>query len=124
MKGYYHILDDVGKTIKDITDAEGKGIWKDMPLGLGPTFDVDQAIDDASRLLTTKSDPIAVVSHEEPGNYCCGFIYYESLAQRRARKMTTRVMFTHVPGWKDSARLENGAETICAVIGSVCKQIV
>ena len=66
---------------------------------------------------------IAVVPHLEAGFYCCGFIFYESLATRWRRKSDTEVVFTHVPGWRDAERLGRGAEVVCAIIGSACLQI-
>lgn len=49
---------------------------------------------------------VDVISHGEAG-YACGLINYESLATCRRRKLNTRVMFCHVPEWKEEEeRLE------------------
>ena len=132
-EGYYHILDDAGKTVSDITKSEGKGVWDALPVGLAPNINVDQAVQDATRLLKKEdadrtSVPASernpdVIAHHEAGDYCCGFIYYESLANCKTRGVDTRVVFTHVPGWRDSKRLEGGSHAVCAIIGSVCLQI-
>jgi pyroglutamyl-peptidase len=66
---------------------------------------------------------MSIVPHLEAGSYCCGFIYYESLATCWKRGLNTKVIFTHVPGWRDPERLGRGADVICAIIGSACKQI-
>jgi pyroglutamyl-peptidase len=63
-----------------------------------------------------------VISHDAR-NYGCGLIFYESLATSRKRKLKTKVVFCHVPGWKEPVRLERGADFVCSVIGAFCRQI-
>ena len=70
-----------------------------------------------------KNIQVQIAPHFEAGQYLCGFLFYESLATVRKRRLDTKVIFCHVPGWEDSERLERRADAICAVIGAVCKQI-
>lgn len=134
-RGYYTMLDDAGKTAEDITKEEGRGIWDVLPVGLTTNVDVDRAVRDVKRLLhkeerddemvslpVSKGNP-DVIAHHEAGAYCCGFIYYESLASRKTRGLDTKVIFTHVPGWRDNRRLAKGANAVCAIIGAACLQI-
>jgi pyroglutamyl-peptidase len=131
-KGYYMIPDDVGKVVKDISEEGGKGMWEGMPMGLATKVNVQRVVADVMRVVNFRDDKekkgkqkiqVQVAPHFEAGSYMCGFIYYESLATIRKRKLDTKVMFCHVPGWEDSERLERGADVICAVIGAICKQI-
>lgn len=132
-KGYYTMLDDAGKTVEDITKEEGKGIWDALPFGLAPNIDVDRAVQEVKILLNNEYDDMVaisvskrnpdVIAHHEAGAYCCGFIYYESLASCKVRNLDTKVIFTHVPGWRDKERLAKGADAVCAIIGSACLQI-
>jgi pyroglutamyl-peptidase len=143
-EGYYMVPDAVGKTVRDIPEEGGKGMWDDMPLGLkAAKVNVRILVNDVKKAVNyeevdgrengklgeeEKRKPkekmkIDVISHDEAGNFGCGFIYYESLATCRRRKLNTRVVFCHVPGWTEPERLERGADFVCAVIGAVCRQI-
>jgi pyroglutamyl-peptidase len=132
--GYYLIPDAEGKTVRDISKKGGKGMWDDMPLGLKAAgLGVRILVDDVKKVVNYEAGEagkgkgkmkIDVISHDEAGNYACGFIYYESLATCRRRKLDTKVVFCHVPGWKEEERLERGADFVCAVIGAVCRQII
>lgn len=55
--------------------------------------------------------------HPEPGDHCCGFITYESLANKKRGSYNALAAFCHVPGRKDEQSLRNGAGVICALIG-------
>lgn len=146
--GYYLIPDDKGKTVRDI-GGKLKGIWDEAPMGLkaaklntrivvedvGKAVNHDAAGDEYQKLIegqfggrlvkhgVKKKMRVEVILHDEAGSYGCGFIFYESLATVWKRKLNTRVLFCHVPGWKDEERLERGADFVCAVIGAVCRQI-
>ncbi|MCJ1392818.1 hypothetical protein MMC18_005689 [Xylographa bjoerkii] len=116
-KGYYCLVEDeAGKTAEDITEAEGKGLWLNMPMGLNPSLDVDRVAKKSMEILkldetetklatydsskrgvdhTAFQDTITdvnlgesanVVTHDEAGYYCCGFTYYESLATSLRRR--------------------------------------
>lgn len=133
-KGYYLLPDLAGKTVRDITKEEGKGMWDDMPLGLkAAKLSLRILVDDVKKVVNYDPEAeesgkgrkmkIDVISHDEAGNFGCGFIFYESLATCRRRKLNTRAVFCHVPGWKEPERLERGADFVCAVIGAVCRQI-
>ena len=76
-----------------------------------------------TKVSTIPRSKLNVIPHFEAGFYCCGFVYYESLATVRRRNIDADVLFTHVPGWRDAERLERGVDAICAIIGAACKQI-
>ena len=155
-KEYYYFIDDeAGKTAKDITEGEGKGMWLNMPMGLSPSLDVDGVAKKSMEILKvdetetrlaihnrlnratdhtvvqnrmpdlTIGKSANVVPHHEAGSYCCGFIYYESLAtslKRRKRKI--HVLFSHVPGESDERSLQKGRDAVLAVIGAACHQMI
>ncbi len=117
---------------------EGKGCWDGMPLGLSASVDIAQVVKDARKVANAECDNVAqksgdgenktkkkvdVVSHFEAGWYGCGFVYYESLATCLKRGLSTKVVFCHIPGWRDEESLERGADVVSAVIGSICNQI-
>ncbi|ROW14831.1 hypothetical protein VPNG_03674 [Cytospora leucostoma] len=123
---YYLIPDDAGRTVEDITEDEGKDLWRDAPTGLAAEVDVSRVANDAVRAVNSLGEEkkvVSIVPHFEAGPFGCGFIYYESLATCRKRKLGTKVVFSHVPSWKDEPSLQRGAEAICAIIGAVCKQV-
>ena len=75
---YYRIKDFAGKTVDDAGDCP----WgEDVPMGLCTGFDVDLLVEDAGKTLK-ESFGRDVRGHEDGGTYCCGFIYYESLANK------------------------------------------
>ncbi|KAK0127873.1 hypothetical protein ONS96_007374 [Cadophora gregata f. sp. sojae] len=135
-EGYYMVLDDAGKTVLDIKGKD-KGIWEGSPMGLMTGVNVEKVAGDASRAINADSAKgiqdlggqekeklkVQIIPHIEAGNYCCGFIYYESLATCLKRKLDTKVVFCHVPGWRDYERLKRGSDVVCAVIGAICNQI-
>lgn len=134
-EGYYMVLDDNGETVRDIK-GENEGMWEGMPVGLGARFDVERVArearsavnsEDLNKYKTTAKEEeklrVQIVPHFEAGNYCCGFIFYESLATCVRRRLDTKIAFCHVPGWRDEERLERGAAVVCAVIGAICNQI-
>jgi len=104
-----------------------------MPTGLAARLNVEVLVNQTRRVVNSPDDDgeppgkqklkVAVVPHFEAGSYGCGFIYYESLATCRERGYETKVVFSHIPGWRDPERLERGADVISAVIGAVCQQI-
>ncbi|KAG4440553.1 hypothetical protein IFR05_003969 [Cadophora sp. M221] len=136
--GYYMVLDDAGKTVLDIK-GEDEGLWEGSPVGIMTRLDVNRVVCDAKRVVNAdfvdalkKVDgdtnvegklKVQIIPHFEAGNYCCGFMYYESLATCLRRKLDTKVVFCHIPGWRDEERLRRGADVVCAVIGAICKQI-
>ena len=107
-------------------------MWEDMPFGLAPRVNIQKVVADAMSVVNLLEDEkgegkqriqVQVAPHFEAGQHMCGFIYYESLATVRKRKLDTKVVCFHVLGWEDRERLERGADAICAVIRAVCKQI-
>lgn len=72
------IKDAEGKTVEDA----GPNPWgEEVPMGLGTGLDVDELVENASKVLKTAFGR-DVRAHEDAGTYCCGFIYYESLANK------------------------------------------
>ena len=127
-EGYYNKTRDVkGKTAKDISESEGRDQWLDAPMGLETSVDVDKVVTvaagsfDGNRGVGREAK---ILPHHEGGTYCCGFIYYESLATCWKRGLKTKVLFSHVPGWTDDKSLEMGREAVLAIIGAACEQIV
>jgi pyroglutamyl-peptidase len=128
------VPDAEGKTVRDISKKGGKGMWDDIPLGLEAAgLNIRIFVDDVKKVVNYETDDkgkgkekikVDVISHDEAG-YACGFINYESLATCRRRKLNTRVVFCHVPEWKEEEeeeeeeRLERDADFVCAVVGAV-----
>jgi len=138
-EGYYLPLDDAGKNVRDIK-GELKGIWDDAPQGLSTRVYVpaivravmgvvnnyslkDSEEPETEERKSQEKIPVYIIPHFEAGNYGCGFIYYESLATCKKRNLGTKVVFCHVPGWRETEKLERGADMISAVIGAICQQI-
>lgn len=72
------IKDVEGKTVED----SGPNPWgEEVPMGLCTGLDIDNVVEGASKVLKT-SFGRDVRAHEDAGTYCCGFIYYESLANK------------------------------------------
>ncbi|KAL2066653.1 hypothetical protein VTL71DRAFT_2725 [Oculimacula yallundae] len=124
--GYYLVPDDTGKTVLDITGKDA-GMWEGSPMGIMTRLNVDKVVADAKSSLISdnvkqkevlgdgKELDVQIIPHFEAGNYCCGFIYYESLATCLKRKLDTKVVFCHVPGWRDEKRLKRGADVLIKV---------
>ncbi|KAF2156450.1 peptidase C15, pyroglutamyl peptidase I-like protein [Myriangium duriaei CBS 260.36] len=115
---YYSSPDDAGRTAGDA----GQGPWGSLPVGLGTMVDVDRCVVRAREVLG--KDGIEVKAHVEAGEYCCGFVYYESLANRTSRGQKRNVMFCHVPGELDERSLERARDAIVAVIVAAAEQMV
>lgn len=133
MMGYYMIPDNVGQTILN----SGPCPWLTTPMGLQTSFDVDELVDKAnlrlhddrsSIFLTNTGNPgpvyLPIKAHAEAGSYCCGFIYYESLAHCWIRGRDPNVLFCHVPGYTDDASLLSGRDAVVAVIKEAVTQLV
>lgn len=72
------IKDAAGKTVQDA----GPNPWgEEVPIGLGTGLNVDDVVENAGKVLKTAFGR-DVRAHEDAGTYCCGFIYYESLANK------------------------------------------
>lgn len=127
--GYYRIPDDAGKTVEDIGKEEGKDLWKDMPMGIATYLSVPRIASKVAAAVNAPNESgkdkleVGVYAHFDPGSYGCGFIYYESLATCKKREYQTKVLFVHVPGWKDAERLSRGRDVVCAVAGAICQQV-
>jgi pyroglutamyl-peptidase len=75
---YYTSKDAVGETVSDA----GACPWDDtIPMGLATELNVDHVVEKAGQILSTTFGR-HVRAHEDAGTYCCGFIYYESLANK------------------------------------------
>lgn len=121
--GYYRIPDDVGETVEDI--KKGRDLWKDSPQGIATALYLPVIASEVMRVVNNPDGnklKVSVVPHFDPGSYGCGFIYYESLATCLKRRLNTKVLFVHVPGWKEPERLMRGRDVVCAIVGSVCRQ--
>lgn len=128
--GYYHIPDNAGQTILNT----GPCPWLTTPMGLSTSFDVGCLVEGANASLEAEStsrhqsskrpSEIPITPHDEPGSYCCGFMYYESLANCWVRERRPDVLFCHVPDYLDAASLERGRDCVVAIIEQAVKQLV
>ncbi|KAG9948124.1 peptidase C15, pyroglutamyl peptidase I-like protein, partial [Aureobasidium melanogenum] len=117
---YYMIKDAAGKTVQDA----GPNPWgEEVPIGLGTGLNVDDVVENAGKVLKTAFGR-DVRAHEDAGTYCCGFIYYESLANKFTKQTPAEVLFCHVPGDLDRLNLHAAANSICAIIGAAAAQIL
>jgi len=135
---YYRIKDNAGHTV----EHAGECPWgDDVPIGLSPDINVDAVAESAQALLTARASlqqrpwqpgsetpsngpEVPVRPHTEAGTYCCGFIYYESMAARYAAGKKGNVLFCHVPGELDSKSLDRARDAILAVIVSAASHMV
>ncbi|KAF4551892.1 Hypothetical protein D9617_12g037820 [Elsinoe fawcettii] len=125
--GYYTTEDNAGKTVDDL----GANPWTGVPIGLAPCFDIDATIEGAKTVLRSQSvfsdskeAEIVIKQHEEAGTYCCGFIYYESMATKWKKKEKANVLFCHVPAETDKESLYRARDAIVAVIASATDQLL
>lgn len=134
-KAYYMLEDVAGKTVLDAPPCP----WSDVPMGLSTDLDVDAIVAAANKRLQSPaesaqtSDPskgkpanphLQIKPHHEPGSYCCGFMYYESLANRFVNGTKGYVLFCHVPGDTNDASLEKAKESILAIVGGAVEEIL
>lgn len=135
VKAYYTMPDNSGQTVQDA----GACPWEDVPLGLGTEVDVDGVVEGANERLESldrgeetqeeeegkgRGKKVVVKPHHEAGSYCCGFLYYESLANRWVKGTRGQVMFCHVPGETDKKSLEGARDAIVAIIASAAELLV
>lgn len=71
-----------------------------------------------------KRDVMPVQGHHEAGPYCCGFIYYESLANRYVNNAKAEVLFCHVPGETDAASVEKAKDAVLAIVQSAVREML
>lgn len=127
---YYTVPDEIGQTVKDI----GPCPWiPDVPIGLAPNIDIDDLVKGAKAVQdcndeffsTNKGDvkPIEIKPHDEAGTYCCGFTFYESMANRYKKKEKINVLFCHIPWNLDHVNLERARDAIVAIIVSAANQL-
>lgn len=140
------MLEDVnGETVLDA----GKKPWgEDVPWGLGTGLDVDGKglnidgiAESANKVLTTRGVDGEVVEsedgkereeervllvkpHHEAGAYGCGFMTYESLANRFVKGTKGHVLFCHVPGDIDKPSLEQARNALVAIIGVAVENLL
>lgn len=123
------IPDNARKTILNA----GPTPWPSAPFGLSPSFDVDRIVEGANKRLAqhskaedsvTSHKGVPIKAHNEPGSYCCGFIYYESLVHSWIRNGAADVLFCHVPGQTDRKSLHHGRNAIVAVIEEAVLQVL
>lgn len=124
---YYMIPDDKGQTVLDAGDCP----WEKVPLGLGTGVDVDEVVGGANERLDVIAlgegrgkKRVVVEPHHEAGTYCCGYTYYESLANKWVKGTKGQVLFCHVPGEMDQESLEAGRDAIVSVIAAAVELLV
>jgi len=127
---YYKVPDEIGETVADC----GEDPWTRVPMGLQPAFNVDEVQKGAEARLNVMHDTatqaakgkkhLPVLAHNEGGSYCCGYTFYESLANCFVLKKEADVLFCHVPGETDRESLEAARDCILAVIGSATARLL
>ena len=125
---YYTMPDDIGETIKDLKGSCPWSVNVPKRLMAGPGIDVDTLARSVEKSLNATSGKVSeseieVRSHNDAGNYLCGFISYESFAQAFVKKYSAKAIFCHIPGWRDAERLENGRDFVCTLISSIVAQV-
>ena len=130
-KGYYMGADAKGQTVLD-APACPWGI--NVPTGLATDLDVAGVVDGANTRLGSDGAGAAgsanvvasfgVRPHHDAGDYCCGFLYYESLASRYVKGTRGRVVFCHIPGETDDESLQKARNSILAVIGTAVEKVL
>lgn len=127
MGGYYMCPDAAGCVVNDGPACP----WgREVPVGLRTGLDVDGIVEGANAVLEGGKGEdeeeggigkgrewLEVRSHADPGYFCCGFIYYESLANKYVYGTKGDVLFCHLPGEVDPESLEKAKASILAVIG-------
>ncbi|KAK6074449.1 pyroglutamyl peptidase [Seiridium cupressi] len=118
---------NAGLTIDDI----GPCPWDGVPIGLHSQLDVEKIADSASAILesleTATQDsgtPIQIKLHNEGGPFLCGFISYESLANRYVRQLRPNVLFCHMPGEADAKSLARAGNGILAIAVSAVNEVL
>ncbi|KAH6661175.1 hypothetical protein BKA67DRAFT_654309 [Truncatella angustata] len=147
---YYLWKDDKDLTVKDI----GPCPWDGVPMGLQSFLNPDRVADGANTILKTlyqfgkpgasvatvgneddnvpmpKADateaslPINIKPHDEGGPMMCGFINYESLANRYVRKLKPNVLFCHIPGEADAKNLKRTGDGILAIVVAAAAEVL
>lgn len=147
---YYTMRDDANLSVHDI----GPCPWDGVPIGLQGALDLDKVVDGASAILknvyqfgrpgaairlrekTAEAEPVAmrtparysvpieVRPHVEGGPYMCGFIHYESLANRYVRKLKRNVLFCHMPGEADHDDLKHTGDGILAIVVAAANEVL
>lgn len=125
-KGYYMIKDNAGKTIEHEPNPWGDNV----PIGLGTALFVDRIVVGANKTQQAAAKPhpnpkpLEVKPHHEAGNYGCGFIYYESLANRYVKGRSANVLFCHVPGETDKESVSRARDAIEAIVVAAVEVIM
>lgn len=108
-------------------------------MGLKTSFDVDAVAGAANGLLGTRyafsaaagttttsarHAPMKIRPHDEGGDYCCGFIHYESLANCWVNGRAPDVLFCHVPSDDDQVGLVRARDAVVAVMVSAVRELL
>ncbi|ETS83677.1 hypothetical protein PFICI_05553 [Pestalotiopsis fici W106-1] len=78
---------------------------------------------DNGKTVSTTNKPIEIRPHAEGGPYLCGFINYESLANRYVLNLKPNVLFCHVPGESDPTSLRRTADGLLAIVVAAVAQL-
>lgn len=120
---YYILPDDVNQTVKDLgpnpwQDDVPDQLWTNLGLDIEElAVAVQRALDENGCKKGEKD--IEVRPHPDSGDYLCGFITYESLAQAFVNKYSARVVFCHVPGWRGDHGV--GRDFVYSLVGQIAK---
>jgi hypothetical protein len=124
---YYMLPDDINKTYKDIQEPCPWTKKVPQQLWAGPGLDLEQLAKDVQHILNPKDsekseEEVEVRVHPDSGNYLCGFISYESFAQKHFNGYSAKAIFCHVPSWRGEKRLGIGRDFVCGLIGQIAMQ--
>ncbi|KAI1840709.1 hypothetical protein JX266_013116 [Neoarthrinium moseri] len=147
---YYTAADDVGQTIKDLEpcpwvrlpmglrsalDIDAVADGASAILKSRYQFEragvcddrLDPRADDANAVVSDsgvqRRSPIDIRPHDEGGPYLCGFLNYESLANRYAKRRELNVLFCHIPGEADPANLSRTRDGILAITVAAANEV-
>lgn len=121
---YYSYPASDGKNVNDI----GPCPWTDLgaPLGLSPAVDTMTVVENATEILSANkevtSKRLTIKEHFEAGYFGCGFVFYESMANRDVKGKEINVLFCHVPGSTEKEELERARDAVVAVIVAAAKE--
>ena len=122
----YNVWDDYdGERARDLVDLPGgEHMWRDV-YGAPQTLRTD--VQPASELYARMMELLQAKAGEErqradvrlsydPGNYMCGFIFFEGLVERWHGGEEGNVLFLHVRPWINDETLGEGREVAVALI--------
>ena len=119
---YYSVESQAHRDGYKIRDVDGnlptaqEKYWRDLvecPEIMKPDLNTEEVF---ARWKSNVDETTDVRVSTDAGRYLCDFMFYTSLATRKARGEAKKVLFLHVPGESDKASIEKGALVASALI--------